>query len=196
MVLAPTGADENSAIVVRFPKSGTLGVASSSFRWASCPKTGYADDDANTSNAGDSTADDTSTPGPLPGGPLGPSIRIQGSLAEIQVFGPAHRPRKYRVVPTTGAPLRDAPRLVDCPIPADPARGGWGNGMFWEADECARCVRDGRRESATMPLAESVLIMDVMEAALRENGVRYPDAVTSAAYDAESAHNTGRRGVV
>jgi predicted dehydrogenase len=40
-----------------------------------------------------------------------------------------------------------------------------GNGYHHEADEVMRCVREGRRESATMPLGESVAVMEAVDAA-------------------------------
>lgn len=59
----------------------------------------------------------------------------------MQVDGPAFRPTRWRfiergeevdeqVVREGGAGVRD----VVCDIP--------GHGMFWEADECGRCIRD------------------------------------------------------
>jgi predicted dehydrogenase len=118
-------------------------------------------------------------------GAAGPAIRIQGSGGEIQVAAPAFRPLQYKVISKAGEV-----EVVDCPIPKDPARD-WGHGMFWEADECARCLRDGKKESATMPWDESIAIMQVMESALKQGGVEYPDLITTAVYDANSPLNTG-----
>lgn len=50
-------------------------------------------------------------------GAAGPSIRIQGTKGEIQVFGPAFRPERYRLIPKKGT-RRDQGRAV--PVP-----GGW-----------------------------------------------------------------------
>jgi hypothetical protein len=118
----------------------------------------------------------------------GPAIRIQGTEGEIQVFGFAYQPSGYRVV-KKGAPEVE---VVECPIPKDSGRAGWGHGMFWEADEAARCVRDGKLESATLPLSESIVIMEVMESALKQGGVKYPDLITTDVYDPKSPLNTGR----
>lgn len=121
-------------------------------------------------------------------GTAGPAMRIQGSEGEIQVAAPAYRPLQYRV-------LRKARpgevETVDCPIPIDEARG-WGHGMFWEADECARCLRDGKLESASLPWEESVVIMEVMEEALKQGGVAYPELITTDVYDPQSPLNTGK----
>jgi len=119
----------------------------------------------------------------------GPAIRIQGSGGEIQVMGPAYRPLQYKVIKKDGGGKIE---VVDCPIPKDTERD-WGHGMFWEADACARCIRDGKLESETMPWSESIVIMEVMEKVLKEGGVTYPDAITSDVYDPKGALNTGRR---
>lgn len=119
----------------------------------------------------------------------GPAIRIQGSKGEIQVMGPAYCPLQYKVIKKDGGGKIE---VVDCPIPKDPERG-WGQGMFWEADECARCLRDGKKESKTLPWSESITIMEVMEEALRQGGVKYPDLISTDVYDAQSPLNTGKR---
>ncbi|PSR78221.1 hypothetical protein BD289DRAFT_444256 [Coniella lustricola] len=121
-------------------------------------------------------------------GTAGPAIKIQGTKGEIQVMGPAYRPQQYRVI------RKEKPgdiEIVDCPIPQDEARN-WGQGMFWEADECARCLRDGKLESATLPWEESVVMMEVMEEALRQGGVEYPEVITTDVYDPNSPLNTGK----
>ncbi|KAL8958273.1 MAG: hypothetical protein Q9193_004635 [Seirophora villosa] len=108
----------------------------------------------------------------------GPSIRIQGTKGEIQVDGPAYRPRAWRFIAAKAdeekgkgdAKIEDHP----CEIP--------GHGMFWEADECARCLRDGKLESEIMGWEESVVIMEVMDEVRRQGGVRYPENIESLEY--------------
>lgn len=118
----------------------------------------------------------------------GPAIRVQGTKGEIQVMGPAFKPLQYRVVRKDGGGKVE---VVDCPIPQDVEKGR-GHGMFWEADECARCVRDAKLESDTLPWSESVVIMDVMESALNQGGVVYPHLITTDVFDAQSPLNTGK----
>ncbi|ROV95757.1 hypothetical protein VPNG_08768 [Cytospora leucostoma] len=157
-----TGADENTTLVLSFPRHKQMGIASTGLRVAS-------------------DTDDKGT--------AGPAMRIQGSEGEIQVTAPAYRPLQYRVI------RKSRPgeiEIVDRPIPEDKARGGWGQGMFWEADECARCLRDGRLESKTLPWEESIVIMEVMEEALKQGGIVYPELITSDVYDAQSPLNTGK----
>ncbi len=103
-------------------------------------------------------------------------------------MGPACRPLQYRV---TRRGQGGKVEVVDCPIPKD-KQTGWGHGMFWEADEAARCLRDGRKESETLPWQESILIMELMDKALADGGVTYPDLITSYVFENDGRLNTGR----
>ncbi|KAI5927999.1 NAD(P)-binding protein [Camillea tinctor] len=155
-----TGADEMTNIILQFPEHKSMGVAMTTLRVA-------------TDVDGQNTA--------------GPAIKIQGSLGEIQVMGPAYRPLQYKIVKKDSAGKIE---VVDCPIPKDPERD-FGHGMFWEADECARCLRDGKKESATLPWSESIVIMEVMEEALKQGDIKYPELITTDVYDPKSPLNTG-----
>ncbi|KAI0550370.1 hypothetical protein F4679DRAFT_543070 [Xylaria curta] len=152
-----TGADESTAIICRFPKHGSMGIATTTMRL--------------------STNDEV----------LGPTVRIQGSKGEIQISGPSFRPTGYKIVKTDGSV-----KEVERAIPTDPERGGWGHGMMFEADECARCLRTGKKQSETMPWSESMAIMDVMDVVLKEGGVVYPELIASANFDANSPLNVSR----
>ncbi|KAL8334565.1 hypothetical protein RB598_009035 [Gaeumannomyces tritici] len=167
---AGTGADESTSTVLTFPRAGAVGVALTSLRVGSTYE---------------------------PGGSFArsPAVRIQGTRGEIQVLGYGYRPDGFRVLRRVGGDGKAEVVEVeeeDFVVPKDPARAGWGHGMFWEADEAARCVRDGRLESDGLPLDESVVMMQVMEEALRQGGVKYPDLITTDVYDPESPLNTGR----
>lgn len=155
-----TGADEATSIILQFPKHRSQGIALTALGVA-------------TDIDGQKTA--------------GPAIKIQGTLGEIQVDGPAYCPLRYKIIKKSGGGQVE---VVDCPIPVDQARG-WGQGMFWEADECARCLRAGKKESATLPLAESITIMEVMEEALKQGEIQYPELITTDTYDPKSPLNTG-----
>lgn len=102
-----------------------------------------------------------------------PAIRIQGTKGEIQVDGPAFRPVRYRVIPKG---KEGHVREVEVAIPGD------GKGMFWEADEVARCLRDGRLESESLPWEESIAIMEVMDEVRRQGGMTYPEKIESTVY--------------
>ncbi|KAJ5105164.1 Oxidoreductase [Penicillium alfredii] len=106
-------------------------------------------------------------------GTSGPPIRIQGTKGEIQVFGRAFRPTSYRIIPKKGGgEVRD----VECSFPGD------GHGMYWEADEVARCLRDQKRESEGLPWEESIVIMEVMDEVRRQGGMTYPQKIESTEY--------------
>lgn len=158
-----TGVDEMTSIICHFPAQKAMGIALTALR------VGSATDDTN---------------------PSDPSIRIQGSGGEIQIFGPAYKPSSFKVIENGAA---QESNLVECPIPQDNQQQ-WGNGTFWEADECARCIRDKRLESTTMPWNETIVIMEVIESVLRQGGVNYPDLITSTHFTASHAFNTGRAG--
>lgn len=49
-----------------------------------------------------------------------------------------------------------------------------GNGFNYEAAEVARCLRAGRLESETMPLDETLSIMQTMDAMRAQWGLKYP----------------------
>lgn len=101
----------------------------------------------------------------------GAAIRIQGSQGEIQVGPSAARPTRYRVLKKGQDPVE-----VEVEIP------GKGHGMFWEADEAARCVRDRRLESEGLTWEESAVIMDVMDEVRRQGGLRYSDKLETTGY--------------
>ncbi|KAI9374542.1 hypothetical protein BJX61DRAFT_532284 [Aspergillus egyptiacus] len=102
-----------------------------------------------------------------------PAIRIQGTKGEIQVDGPAFRPEVYRIIPIKGGGEVKEKKFA---FPAG------GKGMYWEADEVARCLRDGKLESETLDWEESIVIMEVMDEARRQNGLTYPEKIESTVY--------------
>ena len=154
-----TGVDEKTSILLSFPAApgGTHtahGIALTNFRVATDPD-GY-----NSSK---------------------PAVRIQGTKGEIQVDGPAFRPTHYRFIPrekTDPQVVKEGDnhkvQEVDFPIP--------GHGLFWEADECARCVRDGKGQSEVFPLEESLVMMRIMDEVRRQGGVVYPERIESVEY--------------
>jgi hypothetical protein len=58
--------------------------------------------------------------------------------------------------------------------------------MFWEADECARCIRDGKLESDICPLEETEVMMRVMDQVRQQGEVVYPGRIESLEYPLES----------
>jgi predicted dehydrogenase len=49
-----------------------------------------------------------------------------------------------------------------------------GKGFYWEADAVALDIENGRKESKTMPWAETIRVMEVMDEARRQAGVVFP----------------------
>lgn len=57
-----------------------------------------------------------------------------------------------------------------------------GHGMFYEADECGRCLRDGKKESLGLGWEESVVIMETMDEVRRQAGMKYPENIETVEY--------------
>lgn len=166
---SPTkAADETTTIVLSFPRPEEAGgeahaIATTSLRVAT-------------------------TPGSEAAAP--PGIRIQGPKGEIQVFPPAYRPTRTKIVLNDGT-VEDK----EWPQPGPGAGSGWyngfgggknaegeGHGMFWEADEAATALVEGRKEGKYESLAESIVIMDVMDEARKQGGLVYPEKIETTKY--------------
>ncbi|KAB8228710.1 Gfo/Idh/MocA family protein [Aspergillus alliaceus] len=148
-----TGADEATSILLTFPTSSPTNL----------PHPGESQAVAMTHLRVSTNVDEK---------PVQPSVRIQGTKGEIQVFGPAFRPERYRVVLKGESEAKE----VECQFPGD------GKGMYWEADEVARCLRDGKLESDGLPWEESIVIMEVMDEVRRQGGLTYPENIESTVY--------------
>ena len=123
------------------------------------------------------------------------------------MHGPPYRPIGYRIVPTAkniAAPVGAGDKISatigtdneanpTTPVKApdnnnssnskDTSPTGLisyqipGTGMFYEADECARCIRDGRYESEVLAWDESLALMEVMDEVRQQHGLVFPDSV-------------------
>lgn len=158
-----TGVDERTSILLVFPRSidqggDAHGIATTGFR-------------ASTDTDGKGTS--------------GPAVRIMGSKGEIQVWPPIFRPTKTRLILTDGTT-----ETKEWPQPGPGKGSGWyngfaggrngegeGHGMFWEADEAARAIVEGRKEGRFESLGESILIMEVMDEVRRQNDLKYPENI-------------------
>jgi predicted dehydrogenase len=113
---------------------------------------------------------------------------IMGTRAQIRLHGPIYRPFRMTVTPvherSRTASIRPRVEALQesrwvhtafqrLSAVAEPFRHRrskhrveryGGNGYHHEADEVMRCVREGRVESATMPLSESLDVMKAMDA--------------------------------
>ncbi|KAI5290512.1 hypothetical protein KEM54_001316, partial [Ascosphaera aggregata] len=142
-----TGSDESVNILLTFPKSVPAGE-----RRSQAIATGSLRIDQN--------------PGQLD---RVPCARIQGTKGEIEVYGMCWRPEAYKVVPlkSSGKPVQDYKQEFP----------GGARGMNWEADEVARCLRDGKLQSSTMDHEESLVIMKTMDEIRKQGGLTYPEAI-------------------
>jgi len=160
---ARTGVDETTTMLLTFPRSQEQGgdmhaVASTGFRASN-------------------NVDGKGTPGP--------AIRVFGTKGEIQVWPPAYRPTRTRLILMDGT-IEEK----NWPQPGPGKGSGWvngfadevnaegeGHGMFWEADEAARALIEGRKEGKFEDLDESVLIMEIMDEVRKQNGFKYPEKI-------------------
>jgi len=164
---APTGADETTTMLLTFPRSEEEGgdahaVATTSLRVAT-------DSDKK--------------------GTVGPSIHIYGDKGEIQVFPPAFRPTHTRLILADGTVEEK-----HWPQPGPGEGSNWyngfgesnaegeGHGMFWEADEAATALLEGRKEGRYEGLDESVVIMEGMDEVRRQGGLKYPESIETTDY--------------
>lgn len=99
--------------------------------------------------------------------------RIEGDKGYVTVAWPPFRPTDYSI--TTYIDGFDGEKFSTNSFHHEIP--GNGHGMFWEADECARCLRDGKKESSVIPLTESLEMIKVMDQARAANGFKYPDAL-------------------
>jgi predicted dehydrogenase len=82
---------------------------------------------------------------------------IVGTDARIEIDGSFYAPTSFDLISREGERTRfDAPHE--------------GRGLWHEAEEIARCLREGLLESPLMPLDETVEIMQTMDAVLAQAG--------------------------
>ncbi|MBX6723428.1 MAG: Gfo/Idh/MocA family oxidoreductase [Dactylosporangium sp.] len=89
----------------------------------------------------------------------GISATVLGTDAYVTFDGPFLRPTILRLH------SREKTYEFDGTVP---------NGFQFEVAEVARCVADGRTESVTLPLDDSIAVLEVIDQARRVLGVRYP----------------------
>ncbi|KDN47815.1 hypothetical protein RSAG8_03235, partial [Rhizoctonia solani AG-8 WAC10335] len=84
-------------------------------------------------------------------------VLIQGTKGDLVVpLIPPGRPTMYYVrvrKEKRNAEYDETVKTFDIP----------GHSLFWEADECARCLARGQIESSRMPLDESILVMEILD---------------------------------
>ena len=83
---------------------------------------------------------------------------IVGTDARIEIEGDFYAPTSFTLITRAGDPT-----YFEAPDE--------GRGLWYEAEEVARCLREGLLESPLMPLDESVSIMETMDAVLAQFAV-------------------------
>ncbi|KAE8423567.1 hypothetical protein BDV36DRAFT_290247 [Aspergillus pseudocaelatus] len=167
----PSGVDETTTILLTFPRPVALG--------------GDAHGIATCSITPGSRWRETRT--------SEPSVRILGTKGEIELYHPAFRPTRTRLMTEDGEVLEKS-----WPQPGPGARSGWYNwygaecqpegearGLAWQADEAARALSTGQKESSQQNLEESVVIMEVMDQVRQQGGLMYPEKLEFTAYPLE-----------
>ncbi|WWD16991.1 hypothetical protein CI109_101427 [Kwoniella shandongensis] len=91
---------------------------------------------------------------------------------DILIVAPPSKPQTFHIVPHGPDPSRQG--LIKTKTthryPLSP-----GHGMAYEADEVARCIRDGKKESERMPLKESLVVMRILDQVRRNGGTKTRD---------------------
>jgi predicted dehydrogenase len=162
-----TGADELTTMILEFHRDENLGGTAHGIATTGCS---FA-----------------TTPGENADAPC---IRISGTKGEIQVFPPAFRPTRTKLILQDGTVEEKK-----WPQPGPGVGSGWkngflrnynvegeGHGMFWEADEAARAIVDGRKVGKFEDLNESIVIMEVMDEVRRQGGIKYPEEIEATKY--------------
>jgi predicted dehydrogenase len=79
---------------------------------------------------------------------------LSGTKARVEIDGDFYAPTSYTVITKEGASERFSFETR-------------GRGLHYEAQEVARCLREGLLESNVMPLDESIAVMETIDAVLR-----------------------------
>lgn len=105
-----------------------------------------------------------------------------GAMAALSCAVRTDTPRAVSILGTRGnihipTPFYDAYAVTlnadsEEPVTIEPDRVE--NGFKYEIEEAGRCLREGRQESATLPLDETLAIMRTLDAVRAEIGLQYP----------------------
>ena len=163
-LIPDTKADEMTSMIITFPKSTPTGKTSAQAIVTTSMNISHDPDGSHSS---------------------GPAIRIQGTEGEIQVFPPAFRPTKVKIIYRNDEHQQHHDQQLREKVKTETKEfdfPGGGHGMFWEADEAARCLRDGKLESEGLDWKESEIIMEVMDQVRKQGGLKYPEEIETTKY--------------
>jgi len=92
----------------------------------------------------------------------GRNVEIIGSKGIIHLHTPLYRPSVFDLK------IRDEPlQVFDLNVA--------GEGFYFQADEAARSIRDGKQECPLMSWSESLDVMQVMDEIRKQGGLVYPN---------------------
>lgn len=92
----------------------------------------------------------------------GSTTTLIGTRGWIELAGPAFRPEEFTVCTAAGS------RTTRVPLPH-------GNGYALEVAEVEACLANGVTDSAAIPLAASLGVLEILDEARRQIGLRYPN---------------------
>ncbi|KAJ1021128.1 hypothetical protein NDA16_003914 [Ustilago loliicola] len=104
-------------------------------------------------------------------------VLIQGEKADMTIPWAPYRPESFTIHEKDAEGVYTGKKeesKFDIP----------GHGMFWEADACARAIRDGKLEEERCSWKDSELTMEIMDKVRYGGGVRYPDSIEAVNNDA------------
>jgi len=100
-----------------------------------------------------------------------PGVTIRYTHGNILVDSPIYRPMSFTVQyfdsPKSGKVIKEEKKTFDI------VGGGW----HYEADEVARCVRDGKLESELWGHEKSLVVMDIFDEVRRQGDYVFPPGV-------------------
>eukprot|EP00854_Cymbomonas_tetramitiformis_P014693 gene14693-17360_t len=108
---------------------------------------------------------------------------IVGESGRVTLESPAHCPTRVRIETSTGGRGAFEEVVKDHPLPArhsdytgkDDLFFPNSEGLAYEASAVMQCIREGAKESTTMPLDETITVLDTMDQIRRQLGVRYSE---------------------
>jgi len=106
--------------------------------------------------------------------PPSPSVTIRFRSGNILLFGPPYKPTSL-TVQYLANPGSDKVVKEDKKGPAE--LGFEGGGWHFQADDVARNIRDGKKESSVWGLDKSLLEMDIFDEVRKQGGYVFPKGV-------------------
>ncbi|KAG8763502.1 hypothetical protein FRC15_007977, partial [Serendipita sp. 397] len=99
------------------------------------------------------------------------SILVQGEKGEVMFSGSPPRPLSYVVKLKGKGPEEHKLDYTG------------NNGLIWQADECARAIRDGKTECIQSPLEDTLIIAKMLDEVRRQGCLRFPDPLEGLSID-------------